>query len=181
MYVLDERLPLVPVLKWAHMMKAPPLFAHLMPGKPGRIHKVLLGASRTQELLLLQYWGKRSSFRGVQSQNSSVPMSQSLCFWDQLLLCCLFSADSFWGVSSGGSQSACQLVGTPQKLHSIAGCLEHLPTQLPHRHHLLQQRLRAPAAGECPTLPPVRLQIPVREKVEWSGSVTLVMAQLKGG
>lgn len=154
MYVLDERLPRVPMLKWAHMMKAPPLFAHLTPGGPGRSHKVLFGASPTQELLLLQYRGEKwgpGDAAGLGLLCACVPASLPLgpaatpasVLTGQFLAC----------LSAGGGRSACQLAGPPQKLHSVAGCLQHLPAQLPHRHRLLQQRLGAPAAGGCPASP----------------------------
>uniref|UniRef100_A0ABM5FUX7 TATA box-binding protein-associated factor RNA polymerase I subunit C n=1 Tax=Pogona vitticeps TaxID=103695 RepID=A0ABM5FUX7_9SAUR len=61
-YVLDERFPLVPLLRWEHMMSGPPLYVHLTPaGAPSRPHKMLLGTHHSQELLLLQYMGGLST------------------------------------------------------------------------------------------------------------------------
>nr|XP_008123103.2 PREDICTED: TATA box-binding protein-associated factor RNA polymerase I subunit C [Anolis carolinensis] len=61
-FVLDERFPLVPLLRSEHMMERPPLFAQLLPaGGPRQSHKLILGSHHAQELAMLQYTGGGST------------------------------------------------------------------------------------------------------------------------
>ncbi|KAL7844851.1 hypothetical protein SRHO_G00233900 [Serrasalmus rhombeus] len=59
-YILDERMPSVPALKWEHMMESPPCFAQAVPALDSSgTSKILLGAQKAQETMLLQYSGGR--------------------------------------------------------------------------------------------------------------------------
>ncbi|XP_044029251.1 TATA box-binding protein-associated factor, RNA polymerase I, subunit C isoform X2 [Siniperca chuatsi] len=63
-YIMDERFPSVPMLKWDHMMQSPPMFGHVVPvsassGGAGTT-KVLLGSHSSQEITLLQYSGGKA-------------------------------------------------------------------------------------------------------------------------
>lgn len=57
-YILDERMPCIPALKWEHMMESPPCFAHVLPALGSSTSsKILLGAQGAQETVLLHYSG----------------------------------------------------------------------------------------------------------------------------
>ncbi|XP_037608414.1 TATA box-binding protein-associated factor RNA polymerase I subunit C isoform X1 [Sebastes umbrosus] len=67
-YIMDERFPCTPMLKWDHLMESPPMFCHTVRGSASsgstvggaRTTKVLLGSHSSQEIALLQYSGGRA-------------------------------------------------------------------------------------------------------------------------
>ncbi|KAA8584623.1 hypothetical protein FQN60_008408 [Etheostoma spectabile] len=67
-YIMDERFPCMPMLKWDHMMQSPPMFCHAVRGSTSsgsevggaKTTKVLLGSHSSQEITLLQYSGGRA-------------------------------------------------------------------------------------------------------------------------
>ncbi|XP_061590593.1 TATA box-binding protein-associated factor RNA polymerase I subunit C [Cololabis saira] len=67
-YVVDERFPCVPMLKWDHMMESPPVFCHAIPdsaafvsvGGESSTTKLLLSSYSSQEITMLQYSGGRA-------------------------------------------------------------------------------------------------------------------------
>ncbi|XP_061409614.1 TATA box-binding protein-associated factor RNA polymerase I subunit C isoform X3 [Lethenteron reissneri] len=66
-YLMDERLPILPMLRWNHGLTYPPLFVHATHGPGGGISSsaasggqrqhLLLGTQRKHELLMLSYTG----------------------------------------------------------------------------------------------------------------------------
>ncbi|XP_033501972.2 TATA box-binding protein-associated factor, RNA polymerase I, subunit C [Epinephelus lanceolatus] len=62
-YIMDERFPCMPMIKWDHMMQSPPMFCHTVRGSASsgsaRATKILLGSQSSQEITLLQYSGGR--------------------------------------------------------------------------------------------------------------------------
>ncbi|XP_038598436.1 TATA box-binding protein-associated factor RNA polymerase I subunit C [Tachyglossus aculeatus] len=103
LYLLDERLPLVPMVKWDHGLPSLPRLAQLLPPQNSKCqHPLLLGGSGG-ELRLLQISGK--------------------------------------------SGSPPQFTGPPLALPSLADALPDFPPAEPRSHHLLKERLRAPATG----------------------------------
>uniref|UniRef100_A0A1A7X8M9 TATA box binding protein (TBP)-associated factor, RNA polymerase I, C, 110kDa n=2 Tax=Iconisemion striatum TaxID=60296 RepID=A0A1A7X8M9_9TELE len=64
-YIMDERFPCMPMLKWDHMMKAPPIFCQVVQSFAAsdsamdKTTKVLLGSQSSQEIMMLQYSGGR--------------------------------------------------------------------------------------------------------------------------
>lgn len=79
-YIMDERVPSIPMLKWDHMMDFPPIYACALPPKSqSQSCKVLLGAQRSQEIMLLQYTGGRQ--HACQTQG---PIQKLLCPKDSL-------------------------------------------------------------------------------------------------
>ncbi|XP_059239493.1 TATA box-binding protein-associated factor RNA polymerase I subunit C isoform X3 [Mustela nigripes] len=75
LYLVDERLPLVPMLKWNHELPSAPLWAQLLPPpRPGCPRPLLLGAQRGH-LRLLHLTGEGASAPRLAGHPQSLPSS----------------------------------------------------------------------------------------------------------
>ncbi|KAM8960979.1 TATA box-binding protein-associated factor RNA polymerase I subunit C [Pelodytes ibericus] len=86
-YILDERFPLVPLLKWDHMLGAPPTFVQVIPSREtDRSNKILLSCPRSQETVLLQFTGgTTSTFQLLMPALSLMRLNDSLRHFPPLL------------------------------------------------------------------------------------------------
>ncbi|KAM4833377.1 TATA box-binding protein-associated factor RNA polymerase I subunit C [Thomomys bottae] len=75
LYLVDERLPLVPILKWDHGLASPPLLAHLLPPPTPSCPQPLLLGGQGGQLQLLHISGDRASSPRLAAPPQSLPSS----------------------------------------------------------------------------------------------------------
>uniref|UniRef100_A0A3Q3E395 Wu:fj64h06 n=1 Tax=Labrus bergylta TaxID=56723 RepID=A0A3Q3E395_9LABR len=93
-YIMDERFPGVPMLKWDHYMQSPPMFCHLIPGSASSesagggavTTKVLLGSHSSQEITLLQYSGQCAGGLSGDGQTRVKLSDNALAKWKHWLM-----------------------------------------------------------------------------------------------
>uniref|UniRef100_A0A8C0YZN8 Potassium voltage-gated channel modifier subfamily G member 4 n=1 Tax=Canis lupus familiaris TaxID=9615 RepID=A0A8C0YZN8_CANLF len=133
LYLVDERLPLVPMLKWDHGLPSAPLWAQLQPPpRPGHPQPLLLGG-QGGHLQLLHLAGKARGTGG-----------KCVGGWAGPQPCVL---------PPGEGASVPRLAGPPQSLPSSSDSLSAFPLLEPRSQWRLQERLKAPTIGLAATIP----------------------------
>ncbi|XP_072256650.1 TATA box-binding protein-associated factor RNA polymerase I subunit C-like isoform X2 [Pyxicephalus adspersus] len=86
-YIMDERFPLVPLVKWTHMLQRPPAYVSVIPGgETERNNKILLGTQHSHETVMLQYSGGNMNPCQLHLPALGLPWSsESLQYLDPLL------------------------------------------------------------------------------------------------
>ena len=132
LYLVDERLPLVPMLKWDHGLPSAPLLAQLLPPpRPGCPRPLLLGAHGGQ-LQLLHITGEGPVRAGGVKKvgNAGAWMGAQLSV-----------------LPPGEGAFMPRLAGPPQSLPSRSDSLSAFPLLEPKSQQQLQERLQAPTIG----------------------------------
>lgn len=128
LYLVDERLPLVPLLKWNHGLRSAPLLARLLPPPRPGLPQPLLLASQGGELQLLHLAGEGPGRAGGRAGRT-------------------WTGPQLPVPPPGVGASTPRLVGLPQSLPTRSDSLSAFPLLEPKSHRRLQERLKAPTVG----------------------------------
>ncbi|XP_073081914.1 TATA box-binding protein-associated factor RNA polymerase I subunit C isoform X3 [Manis javanica] len=143
LYLLDERLPLVPMLKWNHGLPSAPLLARLLPApQPGCPRPLLLGG-RGGELQLLHISGEGASTPRLAGHPQSLPSRR-----DSLSAFPLLEPKSQWRLQERLKAPA---IGLAAAIPPSASTPALLLFQLSAAGDVFHQRLRLQADPGAPS------------------------------